>query len=45
MDYLWGGLDPSDKGYYKAELTEFKANLDKVNRGTHTTFNPSSANF
>lgn len=33
MDYLWGGLDPSDKGYYKSELTDFKSQLEKVTKG------------
>lgn len=32
MDYLWNTLDPSDKGYYKSELTEFKQQFEQVRR-------------
>ena len=32
MDYLWGTLDPSDKGYYKGELTEFKQQFEMVKK-------------
>ena len=32
MDYLWGTLDPSDKGYYKGELLEFKQQFDGIKK-------------
>ena len=32
MDYLWGTLDPSDKGYYKAELTEFRQQFEMLRK-------------
>ena len=32
MDYLWGTLDPSDKGYYKSELIEFKDQLENIQK-------------
>mmetsp|Transcript_21327 Transcript_21327/g.23737 ORF Transcript_21327/g.23737 Transcript_21327/m.23737 type:complete len:142 (-) Transcript_21327:97-522(-) len=32
MDYLWGTLDPGDKGYYKTELVEYKDQFENVKR-------------